>query len=133
MRGRLRELACDIKQKLEQHDLGKLLTTINGVDAQTAAYLIAKLGDPARFHGAAALASYVGIAPRLRQSGKRRFSGTAGAPSAQDVIMVKASQTDSRTHQRLLIPRGPAKCGGPLSGAASLRPTKLSQKGLPFV
>jgi len=77
LRGRLRELARDIKQKLEQHDLGKLLTTINGIGAQTAAYLIAELGDPARFHSAAALASYVGVAPRLRQSGKRRFSGTA--------------------------------------------------------
>ena len=77
LRGRLRALAHDIKQKLEQHDLGKLLTTINGVGAQTAAYLIAELGDPARFHSAAALASYVGVAPRLRQSGKRRFSGTA--------------------------------------------------------
>jgi transposase len=77
LRGRLRELAGDIKQKLEQHALGKLLTTISGVGAQTAAYLIAELGDPARFHNAAALASYVGVAPRLRQSGKRRFSGTA--------------------------------------------------------
>jgi transposase len=77
LRVRLRQLARDIKQKLEQHDLGKLLTTINGVGAQTAAYLIAELGDPARFHSAAALASYVGVAPRLRQSGKRRFSGTA--------------------------------------------------------
>jgi transposase len=77
LRGRLRELGRDIKQKLEQHDLGKLLTTIDGVGAQTAAYLIAELGDPARFHSAAALASYVGVAPRLHQSGKRRFSGTA--------------------------------------------------------
>jgi transposase len=77
LRGRLHALASDIKQKLEQHDLGKLLTTINGVGAQTAAYLIAELGDPARFRSAAALASYVGVAPRLRQSGKRRFSGTA--------------------------------------------------------
>jgi transposase len=70
-------LSRDIKQKLEQQDLGKLLTAINGVGAQAAAYLIAELGDPARFHSAAALASYVGVAPRLRQSGKRRFSGTA--------------------------------------------------------
>jgi transposase len=77
LRGRLRELACEIKQKLEQHDLGKLLTTINGIGPQTAAYLIAELGDPARFRNVAALASYVGVAPRLRQSGKWRFSGTA--------------------------------------------------------
>ncbi len=61
LRGRLRELGRDIKQKLERHDLGKLLTTITGVGAQTAAYLIAELGDPARFHSAAALASYVGV------------------------------------------------------------------------
>jgi transposase len=77
LRGRLRELARDIKEKLARHDLGKLLTTIGGIGPQTAAYLVAELGDPARFHSAAALASYVGVAPRLRQSGKRRFSGTA--------------------------------------------------------
>jgi transposase len=77
LRGRLRELAQDIKRKLDRHDLGKLLTTINGVGPQTAAYLIGELGDPARFRSPAALASYVGVAPRLRQSGKRRFSGTA--------------------------------------------------------
>lgn len=77
LRGRLRELARDIKRKLDRHDLGKLLTTINGIGSQTAAYLIGELGDPARFRSSAALASYVGVAPRLRQSGKRRFSGTA--------------------------------------------------------
>jgi len=49
----------------------------NGVGPNTAAYLIAELGDPALFRSAGALASYVGVAPRLRQSGKRRFSGTA--------------------------------------------------------
>jgi transposase len=42
-----------------------------------AACLIGELGDLARFRTSAALASYVGVAPRLRQSGKRRFSGTA--------------------------------------------------------
>src|SRR5690242_11603773 len=69
--------AVTSSRNLSQRDLGKLVTTINGVGAQTAAYLIAELGDPARFHSAAALASYVGVAPRLRQSGKRRFPGTA--------------------------------------------------------
>jgi transposase len=73
LRGRLRELGRDIKQKLEQHDLGKLLTTINGVGAQTAAYLIAELGDPARFHSAAALASY--------------WRRTAAAPIRQTAIL----------------------------------------------
>jgi transposase len=53
--------------------LGKLLMTIEGVGPLTAACLIAELGDPARFPSAAAIASYVGVIPRLRQSGKKRF------------------------------------------------------------
>jgi transposase len=35
---------------------------------------------PARFHSAAAIASYVGVAPRLRKSGKKRFSGSPTIP-----------------------------------------------------
>jgi len=103
LRGRLRELADDIKQKLEQHDLGKLLTTINGVGAQTAAYLIAELGDPARFHNAAALASYVGVAPRLRQSGKRRFSGTGVVRIGKARRRKARSQTCSQAVRQMLF------------------------------
>jgi transposase len=39
---------------------------------------MAELGDPARFRSPGAIASYVGVAPRLRQSGKKRFSGIGG-------------------------------------------------------
>jgi len=39
-----------------------------------------RAGDPSRFRDAAALASYVGVLPRLRQSGKRAFSGARGLP-----------------------------------------------------
>jgi transposase len=60
---------------------GKLLTTIDGAGPLTAACLIAELGDPARFPSAGAIASYVGVAPRLRQSGKKRFfSGSPTIP-----------------------------------------------------
>jgi transposase len=75
-RNRVRDLDRDIERKLDAHEVGKLLTSIVGVGSKTAAYLIAELGDPARFHSAGALASYVGVVPRLLQSGKRRFSGT---------------------------------------------------------
>ena len=47
---------------------------------RTAACLIAELGDPARFRSAGAIVSYVGVAPRLRQSGKKRFSGSPTIP-----------------------------------------------------
>jgi transposase len=73
LRLRLKELARHIERKLEDHEVGKLLTTIDRVGPLTAACLIAELGDPARFRSAGAIASYVGVAPRLRQSGKKRF------------------------------------------------------------
>jgi transposase len=75
LRQRLRELDADIARRLERHQVGKLLTTIEGIGPQTAACIIAELGDPARFGSIKALASYVGVIPRLRQSGKRRLSG----------------------------------------------------------
>jgi len=74
LRRRLKDLARDIECKLDDHEVGKLLTTINGVGPLTAACLIAELGDPARFRSAGAIASYVGVAPRLRQSGKSASS-----------------------------------------------------------
>src|SRR5271156_3751554 len=78
---RLKNLARDIERKLDDHEVGKLLTTIDGVGPLTAACLIAELGDPARFRSAGAIASYVGVAPRLRQSGKKRFfSGSPTIP-----------------------------------------------------
>jgi len=79
LRRRLKDLARDIERKLDDHEVGKLLTTIDGVGPLTAACLIAELGDPARFRSAGAIASYVGVA-RLRQSGKKRFSGSPTIP-----------------------------------------------------
>jgi transposase len=80
LRNRVKQLDQDIERKLQSHDVGRLLTTIDGIGARTAACLIAELGDPSRFRSAAALASYVGVVPRLRQSGKRAFSGARGLP-----------------------------------------------------
>ncbi len=72
LRRRIRELGGDIDRTLEEHEVGKLLTSIEGIGSQTAARLIAELGDPAEFRDASALASYVGVVPATSQSGKRR-------------------------------------------------------------
>jgi len=80
LRNRVKQLDQDIERKLQAHEVGRLLTTIDGIGARTAACLIAELGDPSRFRNAAALASYVGVVPRLRQSGKRALSGARGLP-----------------------------------------------------
>lgn len=72
LRRRIRDLEGDIEGHLEKHDVGSLLTTIDGIGPQTAARIIAELDDPARFRNAGALAAYVGVIPGLKQSGKRQ-------------------------------------------------------------
>ncbi|MEW6432370.1 MAG: IS110 family transposase [Myxococcota bacterium] len=71
-RARLKELDRDIESRLDKHEVGKLLTTIDGIGSGTAARLIAVLGDPSDFRDERALAAYVGVVPALRQSGKRQ-------------------------------------------------------------
>jgi transposase len=72
LRRRIREIDGDIERKLREHAVGTLLTTIDGIGPQTAARLIAELGDPADFRNAGALASFVGVIPALKQSGKSK-------------------------------------------------------------
>jgi transposase len=48
--------------------VGQLLITIDCIGPQTAACIMAEVGDPARFASLSALASYVGVIPRLRES-----------------------------------------------------------------
>ncbi len=71
LRRRLKDLARDVERKLDDHEVGRVLMTIEGVGPLTVACLIAELGDPARFESPGAIASYVGVIPRLRQSGKK--------------------------------------------------------------
>lgn len=71
LRGRIKKLEGDISNTLDRHEVGKLLTTIDGIGDTTAARLIAELGDIAQFDSADAIAAYVGVVPGLKQSGKR--------------------------------------------------------------
>lgn len=70
-RRRLKEIEHDIEGLLEAHEVGKLITSIEGLGPHSAARIVAAVGDPARFKSAAAFAAYVGVVPGLRQSGKR--------------------------------------------------------------
>jgi transposase len=80
LRRRLRSLDRDIDGKLSEHEVGSLLTSIEGIGPHTAARLIATLGDPAEFRSGAALASYVGVIPGIKQSGKNRNLRAALTP-----------------------------------------------------
>jgi len=74
LRRRLKDLARDVERKLDDHEVDKLLMAIEGLGPLTAACLIAELGNPARFDSPGAIVSYVGVIPRIRQSGKKRFT-----------------------------------------------------------
>lgn len=80
LRRRLAELDRDIGHMLGAHEVGRLLTTIDGIGDTTAANLVAELGDLSRFPDAAAVACYVGVVPGTRQSGKRRPRSAPLAP-----------------------------------------------------
>ncbi|MGC8470276.1 MAG: transposase, partial [Acetobacteraceae bacterium] len=79
-RKRLAEVERDIGDLLETHEVGKLLTTIEGIGPQSAARIIAAVGDPARFKSANALAAYLGVVPGLKQSGKSAHIRAPAAP-----------------------------------------------------
>jgi transposase len=80
LRKRLRQLDADIETKLHEHEVGRLLTTIDGIGPTTAACVIAEVGDPAHFRSASAFAAYVGAIPGLKQSGKRTSRRAALTP-----------------------------------------------------
>jgi transposase len=71
-RRRVRELEKRIETTLSNHEVGSLLTTIDGIGPTTAARIVAEVGDFARFGSAAQLASYVGAIPGLKHSGNHR-------------------------------------------------------------
>jgi transposase len=79
-RRRLAEIERDIENLLDTHEVGRLLTTIDGIGPQSAARIIAAVGDPARFKSAAAFAAYVGTVPGLRQSGQQIRTRAGLAP-----------------------------------------------------
>ena len=76
-RRRLKELEGDMGGLLDAHDVGRLLTSIDGIGPNSAARIIAIVGDPARFWSAGAFAADVGVGPALRQPGKRTATPAA--------------------------------------------------------
>lgn len=70
--GKIRDLDSDIKTRVSGHELGALLTTIDGIGPLSVAHIVAAVGDPAGFRNGSAFAAYVGVVPGTRKSGLRQ-------------------------------------------------------------
>jgi transposase len=88
LRRRLRTLEHDIEKTPQDHEVGTLLTTIEGIGPQTAARLVAEL-DLASFPSASAVAAFVGVVPGLRQSGKRTPTRAGVSPIGHAALRAK--------------------------------------------
>nr|WP_193315337.1 IS110 family transposase [Tetrasphaera sp. F2B08] len=65
-----KSLAADLEQLLSAHPLAEILRSMPGVGPRTAIELLRTIGDGSTFASAAHVASYAGLAPTTRQSGR---------------------------------------------------------------
>jgi transposase len=68
--GRRDALAGEIEEVFLAHPFGELLSTMPGIGPRTGSRILAEIGDGSRFVDGDKLASYAGLAPVTRQSGK---------------------------------------------------------------
>lgn len=71
LKERIAELDRLLEESIDRHDAGKLLLSIDGVGLQSAARVVAAVGDPAKFSSGKAFAAYLGVVPATRHSGSR--------------------------------------------------------------
>lgn len=118
LRARLKRLERRIDDAVENHELAKILTSIDGIGPNTAARLIAVLGDPAEFESSKALSAFVGVAPALRHSGKRTPARAACGPYGHAKLRhklymptLRAIQSNAyiRAHYTALVEKGKPK------------------------
>jgi transposase len=63
-------LAGKIEEVFLAHALGRLLVSLPGIGPRAGARILAEIGDGSRFANGSRLASYAGLAPVTRQSGR---------------------------------------------------------------
>jgi len=74
----LKQAEATLREQCDQDHQVQLLTTIPGVGQLTAHLILAEIGDIANFRRPKKLVAYAGLAPRVRESGGRRYTGRTG-------------------------------------------------------
>jgi transposase len=95
-----------VRLRISQYDkeLYKLLTGISGIGPLTASALITELGDINRFSNIDLLGSYVGLVPRVRESGETTHTGgiTFRCNSFLRTLLIEASWQAVRNDPALM-------------------------------
>jgi len=94
-------LSAEIEAYVRDHPDCQRLCTLIGVGVQSAAVIVAEIGDIGRFATAAQLRSYSGLVPQVKQSGERQSTGPltkAGNPHLRRT-MVLVAQHFARSQQ----------------------------------
>jgi transposase len=73
---RRQALGTEVEEVFMAHPFGELLSSMPGVGARTGSRILAEIGDGSRFDNGDKLASYAGLAPVTRQSGKSVNGGS---------------------------------------------------------
>ena len=71
LRKRVAQIDDDIEAVVDKHTVANLLSQMEGIGPNTAARIIAEVGNPADFSNPGKLASFVALVPGLRHSGKK--------------------------------------------------------------
>ena len=72
LKERIAAADAEIEERFRVHSMAKLLTSLPGMGTRLGAEFLVTVGDPrAKFTGADQLASFAGLAPATRDSGKR--------------------------------------------------------------
>jgi transposase len=88
-----------LPHEAQQDPRCQLLQTLPGCGPLTAVTIIAEIGDPGRFANSSRLCSYVGLAPTIRQSGERSYTGplkARGNPHLRRILVLLAQHFSQR-------------------------------------
>ncbi len=69
---RIALLDKELEQAMQDSKVGEMLLTIPGIGTQSAATILAAVGDPSLFKNARTFAAYAGVVPRINHSGRRQ-------------------------------------------------------------
>jgi transposase len=102
------QLRAELDDLLATHPLAEIITSMPGVGSRTAIELLRTVGDSSTFASAAHIASYTGLAPATRQSGRTirgEHQARRGNRALRGALYISAFASLKHPPSRLLRPQ----------------------------